>query len=228
MQRAAPLAFLASMLALALPCFADSVTLTASRDTTLYSESAERSNGSGSQLFAGMTASGGIRRALLAFDVAGAIPAGSRIVSVSLTLVMTRTIAGSTDLGLHPVLADWGEAGSDAPGEEGGGAPALPGDATWRYRFLGATPWSAPGGDFAVEPRAVVTVTEPGSYRWGPTAELAADVQRWLDGKSPNFGWILIAEAGGEADVSAKRFASRENRDDPSSAPTLTIEYTPQ
>ena len=65
---------------------ADTVTLSAVRDNTMYSEDGTLSNGSGDHLFAGGTKdnipSEGklfVRRGLLAFDIAGAIPAGSTV-----------------------------------------------------------------------------------------------------------------------------------------------------
>ena len=61
------------------PARAEEVTLSPAKDNTIYSEG-ELSNGAGTSLFAGTTGdldNGALRRALLAFDVAGSIPAGS-------------------------------------------------------------------------------------------------------------------------------------------------------
>mgnify|MGYP003573010621 CR=1 FL=1 len=71
------------------------VTLNPIKDNTLYQDtSGGLSNGAGAHFFAGMTAAGAARRAVLAFDIAGSIPAGSTITSVALTLNMSKTIAG--------------------------------------------------------------------------------------------------------------------------------------
>ena len=54
---------------------ADSVTLPASRDNTLYEDaSGALSNGAGEWLFVGRTAIDRLQRAVLAFDLAAALP----------------------------------------------------------------------------------------------------------------------------------------------------------
>jgi hypothetical protein len=63
------------------PALADQVTVPPLKDNTIYGESNDLSNGAGTSLFAGVTAMSAIRRALLAFDVAGTLPAGSTITS---------------------------------------------------------------------------------------------------------------------------------------------------
>ena len=52
-------------------------------------ESGSLANGAGDYFFAGETAVGSKRRALLRFDVASAIPAGSTIVSAALVLSLS-------------------------------------------------------------------------------------------------------------------------------------------
>ena len=70
------------------------VTLTPTADNTIFSESQDISNGAGQFLFAGTLNQGPIRRALLKFDVASAIPPGAHIDSASLQLHVSRTISG--------------------------------------------------------------------------------------------------------------------------------------
>lgn len=105
-----------------------------SKDNTLYDydpADGDHSNGAGFHLFAGKTAMGELRRGVLAFEIAGTIPAGSTITGVSLSMNMSRTpISVAYPVELHKLLADWGEGTSIAPGEEGDGAPATPNDAT--------------------------------------------------------------------------------------------------
>ena len=69
------------------------------------------SNGAGQYFFAGRTAqaANSIRRGLIEFDIAGNIPTGSIVVSATLQLTMSRTIAGSQPVALHRLTADWGE-----------------------------------------------------------------------------------------------------------------------
>jgi hypothetical protein len=203
---------------------ADVITLGASRDNTLYFDPAGTiSNGAGGHIFAGMTAADTQRRALLAFDVAGAIPAGSKIDSASLTLHMSKTITSGIEVTLHRLLADWGEGASIAPGEEGGGAQAAPGDATWKHTFYDTQTWSTPGGDFDRSASATQLVFGPGFYSWS-SAAMAQDVQGWLDDPGQSFGWLVLGDESSIA--TAKRFDSRENPE-PALRPALTVAYTP-
>ena len=208
----------------AMPTQAEVVRLGASADNTLYQQFTGGSNGAGHHLFTGTALSGMHFRGLLDFDIAGAIPAGSTIDSVELTLHMSRTLAGTFDVGLYRVLADWGEEASDAPGEEGGGDVAEPGDATWTHRFWQTDLWSMPGGDFDPTFGAKTPVGGVGFYTWATTTGLVNDVQNWLDDRETAFGWILI---GNESTTpTSKRFDTREH---PTEAfrPVLTIDFTP-
>src|SRR5437773_1451852 len=90
---------------------ATTININPSKDNTLYEfvpADGDRSNALGDHFFAGMTAEAEIRRGVLAFDIAGSIPPGSTITSVSLTLNMSRTISGDQTVELHKLLADWG------------------------------------------------------------------------------------------------------------------------
>ncbi|MFQ5877704.1 MAG: DNRLRE domain-containing protein [Acidobacteriota bacterium] len=197
----------------------------ASRDNTLIETlDGSRSNGAGPHLFAGRTgqAAGSIRRGVIAFDVASAIPPGATVTSAVLTLHMSRTSAGPVRVDLRRLLAEWGEGSSSAGG--GLGAPSTRGDATWIHTFYDDRFWTFPGGDFGTAVRASVVVDQPGSYSWGPTPEMAADVQSWLDDPGGNHGWILT---GGERLPStAKRFDSRENPV-AENRPSLRVEFVP-
>src|SRR5947208_12800908 len=65
------------------------ININPSKDNTLYEfvpADGDRSNALGVHFFAGMTAESLIRRGVLAFDLAGSIPAGSTITSVSLSM----------------------------------------------------------------------------------------------------------------------------------------------
>lgn len=196
------------------------------RDNTLYeSPTGALSNGAGSSILAGRTAqaSNSIRRGLLWFDVAGALPAGATVTEVVLRLTLTASNAGATDVGLHRVAADWGEGASNADAGPGSGAPAQAGDATWRHRFFSGTLWSSIGGDFAAAASASAAVDAPGDSWWGSTPALVADVQGWLDAPAQNFGWLVrgLETASG----TAKRFDTRESPT-PETRPELSIRYT--
>jgi len=195
------------------------------RDNTLYENLlGSLSNGKGAYLFAGKTNGGSIRRGVIAFDIAGNISSGAKINNVRLTMNMSRTSAGAQTIGLHRLLADWGEGTSDAAGNEGIGTNATLGDATWLHRFFDATRWQTPGGDFSPTVSASTSAGGTGKYTWNSTPQMIADVQAWLDNPSSNFGWLLKGtEAGNQT---AKRFDSRENSV-VENRPVLTIVFTP-
>src|SRR2546430_1279332 len=78
---------------LAAPMGAEVVNLTSVHDTTLYEDPAgTTSNGAGSDFFAGRNGNGPVRRGLVSFDVSGAIPHGSTINAVTLSLSMYYTL----------------------------------------------------------------------------------------------------------------------------------------
>src|SRR5262249_37685622 len=120
--------FTAVTLFVAATAAADSVVIGASKDNTLYTDGTGRtSNGAGQYFFAGQ--SGSVRRAVLAFDIAASIPAGSTIQSVQLTLHCSRAPVGAPPVGctLNRLLADWGEGTSDAGDPGGAGTASTPG-----------------------------------------------------------------------------------------------------
>lgn len=199
--------------------------LPAVRDSTMYGESAlgmPISNGMGEHFFCGTNVNGFVRRGLLAFDLSS-IPPGSALVSVRVRLFMSRTLAGETTVSLHRALGAWGEGASDAPLEEGGGAPAQPGDATWIDRVFPGTPWLSAGGDFVPGPSATTAVEGIGFYEFadGP---LVGDVESWLAMPESNNGWVMLGDES--AAQTSKRFATHEN---PTMAnrPTLVVEFIP-
>jgi len=198
------------------------VMLTPSKDNTLYEDDqGDVSNGSGSFFFAGVTGQPRIRRGLIAFDIAGNVPAGAEITGVTLRLTMSRTISGATGVALHPSLVDWGEGASDAGGNEGAGAPAATGDATWLHTFFDTRFWTFTGGQFEMTPSAVTPVDDEGSYTWSSEA-MIDDVQSWLDDADSNFGWFVLGDES--TSFTAKRFNSRENGD-AESRPVLIVQF---
>ncbi|MDA0246116.1 MAG: DNRLRE domain-containing protein [Chloroflexi bacterium] len=199
------------------------ITLWPLKDNTLYENgTGSLSNGAGQYFFVGNNSGGNSRRGLLAFDVAGSVPAGAQIVSATLILNLSRaSVPTATAVSLYPLTADWGEGTSDASGEEGGGAPAQANDATWLHRFYTETLWITPGGDFETTASASQMTGEEGTYLWS-SAELVADVQSWLDASTANFGWLLQADE--TLNNTAKRFDTRENPVE-GNRPVLLVAY---
>ncbi len=226
---------LAAMLSLAIASAgaAATVTLQPVADNTIYhgllaadptGTFQDNSCGAGPHVFAGKALRGFIRRALLRFDIAGAIPAGSTIVGATLTLNVDLT--SDTQLAptaLHPVLQPWGEGTVDCRQTGGGGgAEADPGDATWLYASFQQVPWTTAGGDYgAASASAMVPVQGDAVWDGAANPAMLGDLQGWLDAPSGNHGWIVIGDETRLA--TARRFGSREG----GVPPVLTLEFTP-
>jgi hypothetical protein len=206
------------------PSTPETIVITPSKDATLYNEDGSLANGAGIHFFSGTTNNAQVRRALLAFDVASKIPPGSTITRASLTMHMTRTIAGKEPMQLRRVVADWSEGTSNAGGARDGiGTQAKTGDATWIYASFPDRRWNKPGGDFDAAADASADVTDFASYTWGTSASMVARVQSWVDQPAANFGWLLL---GQEAAVrTVKMFDSRQITVE-ANRPSLTIEFT--
>lgn len=217
------------LLALALPAgglAAATVALTPAADTTIFEENGDSADAKGPGLYTGRNTLTFIRRAFVRFDVAGAIPAGSTIVSARLDMVVTSSKGNPVDVSLLRVTAAWGEGTSNAGLPGGSGTQATPGDATWTKRVWPSTDWTAAGGATAATGSATSPIATPlGTYSFGPTAAMTSDVQGWLDASATNFGWQLRADEL-QAAPSARRWGSRESAN-AAERPVLTILYNP-
>ena len=205
---------------------AETITLNPSADATLFEVNPGNSAGGAAFFNSGTTQNRMKNRALLQFDIASMVPAGAHITSVGLQLEVLRVPVDGFEIsffGLHRMLRPWVEGTTFAT--TGMGSPAQPGDATWNYASASGDSWSEPGGgigvDFAAQQSSGVFIYGLGTYQFEGTADLANEVQTWLDHPESNFGWLLFCETE-ELPFTARRFGSRE---DPQSAPVLTIEF---
>ena len=224
------------------------VSIPASQDATLFGGPNDEANSSsGPGMFVGTDAQRLPKRGLTAFDVASYLPADATITDVSLSLVLSQ-VAGSGGGGgtapvtsrtirLYAVTTPWrggtnGTTGYPGPGfgGTGQGFPANPGDVTWAYAAYNTRPWGTPGGDFvsAESADAVVGTGVSTAYTWGSTAQMVADVQDWLNGTTPNDGWLLKNDDE-TGQYSYAAFYTREGAAEqgvPQDAPALTVTYT--
>ena len=213
------------VLAVGLPVFADEVAIAPSQDASVFETHSEVGCGNG-PLFAGQTGAFGIRRALMRFDVAAAVPHSSIIQSATLDFYVSQSgpFATASQVGaLHPVISPWGEGASECT--LGDGVPAEPGDATWSYAFYDTVTWSTPGGDFDPTASASTALPLVGSGTFGSTSRMVNDVQAWLDTPGANYGWVLRGDEG--SDRTARKILSREEQDPGHSGPTLRIVFVP-
>lgn len=211
------------------------VTVASSQDSMIFQNNVNNSAGGAIDMFAGTNTAQSVRRALVEFDIAGKIPTGATIESVTLTLTYAMA-AGSGgggggsafyDIGLHRLLQSWGEGTTEfgqGPGGVGQGAPASNGDVTWNARFFGSQNWTTPGGDFVSTASAVTSVGGPTvdiPFTWSSSA-MVSDVQQWLDTPTSNDGWMLL---GQETGIQTFRGFYTKEESNPAFRPTLTVSY---
>jgi hypothetical protein len=212
---------------------AETVVLSPAADTTLFE--VEQSNNLGGANFfnAGTARNGNRNRALLQFDMAGAIPSDSIIRDATLILEVIRepSIGPESSLfSLRRVLRPWGE-GNKVPETDlspGLGALATAGEATWLHRFAFDMFWSLPGGaegmDFSpVFSSSIFVSAMSDPYTFESSPELVADLQLWLDQPGSNFGWLLKSESE-DIRATARSFASSEFGD---GGPRLIVDFVP-
>ena len=217
--------FLSTLLLAGASVHADKLSIVADQDNTMFqSPTGTLASGRGATLYAGrinFEPNGNWqRRALVRFDVSG-IPEGSKVVSASVRIQVTRT-PPQPPLGVPFELfrcdAAWGEGDSSSGG--GMGAPARSGDATWLHTSYPTDFWATPGGDFEAAASGSVLIDTNGSYTFTGDG-LAADVQGWVDGEA-NHGWVMVADVSDPRTV--RQIASRENPN-ASSHPTLIVVF---
>jgi hypothetical protein len=194
---------------------AASVSLTPIADATITEKNLGTPVGTATTLETGTTgAAAGFKdsRAFLRFDVAGNMPANALITSVVLTLQLTQTAPGVTNLweDLRRVYQPWSES-----------------LVTWTNRLTPPSSWSVPGGVAPADYASVVTqsnliTTTLGPYTFASNSGMIADVQNWLVNPLTNSGWVMISELQGVPTTECK-FASRESG---AGAPSLTIQYS--
>ena len=217
-----------AVVAIAGTASADLVTITATRDCTIYENiGGEQANGAGQYFIAGETYQTRARRGLISFDVSSALPAGCTVTAARLTLNSWQGTIGDFRTSIHRATAAWTTGASDPPGNEGIGAEPLAGDATWGLASgdgLGSgTAWTNAGGDFVSQASASINIAASGLYTW-TSAALAADVQLFASDPSQNFGWFVIGDES--VPGTARRFDSSESAELGGYAPTLEIEFS--
>jgi hypothetical protein len=197
-------------------------TIPCAADNTLYETlTGDASNGAGTSMFVGLTATGSIRRGVLRFDVGAALPANAKVLSAQLRLTVAQsTVALPIAMTGHRLLQSWGEGTSVASGGGGGGGIATTGDATWLHRFWNTTLWTTPGGDFVATPSFTGQMPGLGQFTTDASRQAAADVEWWLANPTSNFGWLLRTNE--QLASTAHRINTREAA---SGRPELVVSY---
>jgi hypothetical protein len=129
----------------ALRAFSAATNLPPMADTMIMAIAPDNSAGALAWFTAGGNHYGVPSRGLLRFDVAGAIPRGSRITAASLSLAVVKVPGDGYDVSyfdLHRLLRGWGEGTNNPTTSPGQGFPANLNDATWNSPFaLTANLW---------------------------------------------------------------------------------------
>lgn len=199
---------------------AQTVTLKAVADTTLFESSPNNNMGSEPTMNSGQRRKGGRTRGLVRFDLS-AIPSDAIVTSAALTLGVVKSPSGGANstFDLRRVLVLWGEGAKTG---QGGGSLATANEATWNSRLHSVTTWASPGGqigaDFSSTISASKSVSGNASYVF---MNLASDVQGWLNSPASNNGWVFSSQSE-TTPTTIRRFGTREA---PSSAPSLRIDF---
>ena len=206
----------AAAIAVAIPSLSAQTTTTivVDKDTALYeSATGTLANGGGTILFAGLTGQPAIRRVLLHFDVASAIPAGARVLSARLEVTVISSTLPNPVATAHRLTQSWSEGTTVAGGGQGSGGTAQAGDATWLHTDYPNAFWNTPGGDFAAQPSFSMPLAI-GSSVSSPLPGLIDDVQDWLDNPGNNFGWLVKGDEtvpGGAVRMHSRESANTTN-----------------
>jgi hypothetical protein len=184
------------------------ITLSAASNATIVSDDSPNPMGDQSILSGtrGPNANGVMDRGLLRFDLAS-IPAGARIQSVTLRLVVTTVpqVPTPSNFGLFRMLTGWEET------------------ATWETAKAGVN-WGSPGSqegvDHVVDASVSEEISDTGEYDFGPGEGLKSDVNGWLAVPDSNKGWLLMSDGEGAFNT-ARHFGSLASQN----PPQLVIEY---
>ena len=168
-------------------------------------------SGSLTSVYWGSPSAGNRKHVLMRFDGLAALSAAFGTVTVSsavLTLRNADAMGSTTALKLCKLLV-----------------PFVQSQATWNNRAT-ATPWTTPGafGSSDCDTAGFATGTVPTAVGAFSVSGLAAQVQRWLDGADPNYGFLISADPNTLYNGITPRFATTEGTT--GNRPYLTVTFT--
>ncbi len=188
-------------------------------DSTIFSENSTGNSGGSDFMRAGLNGKGDIRRTLIRFDLSD-IPPQSVILSAMLEIVVV-DFAGNgpseTAQTLHRLNQVWTEgSGIDERGEFVDNA------VSWNSTQEGVQLWDTPGGTFESQSsaEAIIPAEMNASIIWNGSG-VVQDIQNWVNGDVPNYGWIIVGDENTSRSVRA--YATSEFGE---IEPKLHIEYT--
>ena len=191
---------------------ADTVTIDASADTTIYSNQVNNNGGGNAFTISGIANNGASRRMLLNFDLTGVAP-GSVITSASLNVTVNQASSGGGNFQLFQVDTDWVE--GNKTGNQG--SIASNGEATWNEAQRNVLDWTD-GGSFLAPLLNQTSITAVGTSNFATSTNFVSAAQSMVDTPANNFGFIVI----GTDASSALRFDTRDS----GQVAQLTLEFT--
>ncbi len=193
---------------------AQQISVTASADTTVYSNAVNNNGGGHSFGIAGIANNGNRRNMLLLFDLSGITP-GATVSSARLDTNISQIGNAGGNFELYQIDTAWGE--GNKTGNQGSAATA--GEATWNEAAFGTTTWPTPGGTFFAPLLSNASITTVGVNSFSTTANFTTAVQAMVDDPAQNFGFLISSQSPN----SAIRIGSREG----GAAATLVVDFTP-
>ncbi len=206
----------------------ESLNVTPTQDTTIYSNNTGNANGANSRLVIGKTYINGFRRSLIQFDVS-AIPTTATVLTATLRLTDASPsgtggsssgpgpqLTGTQTFEIRRVTTSWAQGTGDASAGVGESAGA-------------SATFATMGANFDVLAGSI-TISNPPTSPWPlfTSSSLVSGVQAWVTTPSSNFGWMLkasnAAEGAGTSVSSIKWVESSEG----TSPPVLAITYQRQ
>lgn len=129
------------------------VAIAPGKDVTIFNEDGLAANSKGQSLLVGRTSGaedGKVRRALIWFDLAAAIPAGSTVIDAYMTFNI-ETAKQGVYVHVHPLLQEWTGEGESCsvslfPSGDCVKQAATEGETTWTYARYPSSPWRQGGG----------------------------------------------------------------------------------
>jgi len=165
---------------------------------------------------AGDIAASTANTSLLKADVSS-IPAGAVVTSAAMYLTMEKSFSTQANtLSVHRLLKDWGEGTKN-------GTAAGTGECNWTYAKSTSSAWGTAGAKGAADRVSTASFSLGilnNALGVKEFPQLEADVQAWVDGTAPNYGWGLYGSA---SEIAV--FASDDNAT-PSYRPYLLVEYS--
>jgi hypothetical protein len=186
---------------------------TAGLDTELRSTAANNNYGVATQINVSS-----FRAGLIQFDLSS-IPSSATITSATLSLNNAAT-GFTQNVAIQRMLKSWTEGIHN-------NVTATTGESTWTYQSYNGTSWSSAGAAGSGTDRASSNsdtgskTGTSGTWETWSASGIVSDVQNWVNGSNPNYGWRIIGDGS-----SSIVFWTSDYTTDTTKRPKLAVTYT--